>query len=227
MHAHILFDLLAWTLGGAAGLLAAYLGARQSGGYGPAYYAAAAIGAIAGAYGLGSLNLIISGHDIIIGRSVMGALAGAILSIEIYKKLRGISGSTGGAFVGAFSVGIAVGRLGCFFAGLKDYTYGTPTSLPWGVDFGDGISRHPVQLYEASVMGMFALIYFAALIQKRDWAMRRGFYIMVFVYAAQRFAWEFLKPYSGLIGGLNIFHFTGAALIAYALYMMRPRKLAT
>jgi len=29
-----------------------------------------------------------------------------------------------------------------FFAGLPDYTYGTATKLPWGVDFGDGIPRH-------------------------------------------------------------------------------------
>ena len=154
----------------------------------------------------------------------MGALAGAIISIEVYKKLRGITGSTGGAFVGAFSVGIAAGRFGCFFAGLEDYTYGTPTTLPWGVDFGDGISRHPVQLYEASVMGLFAILYFAALIRKQDWALRRGFYIMVLVYASQRFVWEFIKPYNGLIGGLNIFHFTGIGLIAYALLMIRRQR---
>jgi phosphatidylglycerol---prolipoprotein diacylglyceryl transferase len=44
---------------------------------------------------------------------------------------------------------IAVGRLGCFFSGIEDRTYGTPTDLPWGYDFGDGILRHPVELYEA------------------------------------------------------------------------------
>ena len=34
-------------------------------------------------------------------------------------------------------------------------TYGTPTALPWGVDFGDGVPRHPVQLYEAATMAAF------------------------------------------------------------------------
>jgi prolipoprotein diacylglyceryltransferase len=55
------------------------------------------------------------------------------------------------------AIGIAVGRLGCFFAGLDDFTYGTPTTLPWGHDFGDGIARHPVQLYESAAMAAFAI----------------------------------------------------------------------
>lgn len=50
---------------------------------------------------------------------------------------------------------MAVGRLGCFFAGLPDYTYGVPTDLPWGVNFGDGVPRHPVQLYESAAMLLF------------------------------------------------------------------------
>jgi prolipoprotein diacylglyceryltransferase len=45
-------------------------------------------------------------------------------------------------------LGIAVGRIGCFLAGMADGTYGTPTNLPWAVDFGDGIPRHPTQVYE-------------------------------------------------------------------------------
>jgi phosphatidylglycerol:prolipoprotein diacylglycerol transferase len=53
-------------------------------------------------------------------------------------------------------VGIAVGRIGCFLSGLPDGTYGTPTSLPWGVDFGDGISRHPTAIYESIFMLAFA-----------------------------------------------------------------------
>jgi hypothetical protein len=36
--------------------------------------------------------------------------------------------------------------VGCFLTGLSDRTYGTPTPLPWGIDFGDGIPRHPPAL---------------------------------------------------------------------------------
>jgi hypothetical protein len=48
--------------------------------------------------------------------------------------------------------GLAMGRIGCFLAGLHDDTYGLPTSRPWGVDFGDGIPRRPTQLYEIAVV---------------------------------------------------------------------------
>ena len=47
---------------------------------------------------------------------------------------------------------LTIGRIGCFQTGLSDRTYGKPASLPWGVDFGDRIFRHPTQLYEVVVM---------------------------------------------------------------------------
>ena len=50
--------------------------------------------------------------------------------------------------------------------------------------------------------------------------MGQGFYILVLVYAAQRFLWEFLKPYGTIAGPLNIFHLTCLGLIVYALVMM-------
>ena len=48
-----------------------------------------------------------------------------------------------------------IGRWGCHFAGLADGTYGVPTTLPWGVDYGDHIARHPVALYESGAMAAF------------------------------------------------------------------------
>ena len=43
--------------------------------------------------------------------------------------------------------------LGGFFWALRGTGFGSPTSLPWGVDFGDGALRHPVMLYEAAGLG--------------------------------------------------------------------------
>ena len=228
MHPHLTFDLLAWALAFIAGLLAAKL--RKSNpdhpamSLPPAYYAAVLASAVIGAYGFGSLNLILSGHTEGIGRSIVGALAGGIIGAEIYKKIAGLRGSTGLAFVAAFSVGVAIGRIGCYLSGLEDFTYGTPSALPWAVDFGDGTPRHPVQLYEAMTMSLFAAAFFIGLLRNSSWAMRYGFYIMTFVYAAQRFIWEFLKPYDGLIGPLNLFHFVTAGLCVYAVIMIRNAK---
>lgn len=82
------------------------------------------------------------------GKSIVGALLGGLVGVELAKKLAGIRGSSGDAFVRPLAVGMMIGRVGCFLSGLSDHTYGNPTRLPWGVDFGDGIARHPTQVYE-------------------------------------------------------------------------------
>ena len=54
--------------------------------------------------------------------------------------------------------------------------------------------------------------------------MRHGFYLLVLVYAGQRFIWEFLKPYGALLGPFNLFHFICAGLMIYSLAMMAGRR---
>src|SRR5258707_11788923 len=76
----------------------------------------------------------------------------------------GIALRTGARFALRLAVGIAIGRIGCFLAGLDDFTYGTPTTLPFAHDFGDGIARHPVQLYESASMAAFAIFYVVAVV---------------------------------------------------------------
>ena len=186
----------------------------------PLYIAAASLGATAGAYLVGSLNLLLTGIDGF-GRSIEGAIGGGILAIEVLKWRTGVAGSTGLRFVAPLAAAIAVGRLGCFFAGLDDMTYGTPTRVPWGVDFGDGVARHPVQLYEAATMAIFFIVFVLLLRRGGESLRRTGFYAFVAVYAVQRFIWEFFKPYATLIGPLNLFHLLSLALVAYALVFAR------
>jgi prolipoprotein diacylglyceryltransferase len=181
----------------------------------PAYVSFASLGMITGALVAGTGNLFLSGFSEI-GKSVVGGLAGAILAIEILKRRLGITGSTGLRFAAPLAAAIAVGRLGCFFAGIEDRTYGTPTDLPWGHDFGDGVSRHPVQLYEAIVMTLFLLVFMAMLRRGYRIATSAWFYLFVGVYAAQRFLWEFLKPYGTVIGPFNLFHLICLGLLGYA-----------
>jgi prolipoprotein diacylglyceryltransferase len=184
---HILFDLLAWGSGAA---LAAFLyrwRLREAAGIvtrtGPLYAVVLAIGAIGGAWAFGSWNTALDAvpHP---SHSIAGALAGAIVAVELYKLGRGISGSTGAIWVGPLALGIAVGRLGCLFAGLGDETYGVPTVLPWAVDLGDGVPRHPVQLYESLAMLAFLAVYLLALRRRAAWTRDRAFYLFVLWYAA-------------------------------------------
>ena len=182
----------------------------------PSYFVSLAIGAAAGAWAIGSLNTLRDAHPAI-SHSIAGALAGAIVAVEVWKLLNGVSRSTGGPFVIPLAAGIVVGRIGCLFAGLSDQTFGVATRLPWAVDLGDGIDRHPVQLYESLAMALFLAVYWRALIKRRSWAIRHGFHLFVLAYAGQRFAWEFLKPYPPVFGRLNLFHLVMIGLGLYAL----------
>jgi prolipoprotein diacylglyceryltransferase len=127
------------------------------------------------------------------GKTIVGGLLGGYLLVEWTKRTVGEARRTGDLFVVPLCLGIAIGRVGCFLAGLTDHTYGNPTTLPWGVDFGDGTRRHPTQLYEIVTLGLIAA-----------WALRargcrglengdlfRGF---VSAYCLFRFAIETIKP---------------------------------
>lgn len=133
------------------------------------------------------------------GKSIVGALLGGLLGVELAKKLGGIARRTGDAFVVPLCVGLAIGRVGCFLSGLTDDAYGIRTSLPWGVDFGDG-PRHPTQLYEVA----FALLFLAAIPWLRARLPAEGalFRAWLASYFAFRFLEEFIRvaprPYLGL-----------------------------
>jgi prolipoprotein diacylglyceryltransferase len=219
--AHYAFDVLAWI--GAA--VAARWQVRRwpeetlrlSRIAEPGYFVTLAVGALVGAWVIGSLNTM-HGGLFAPSHSIAGALAGGIVAVELWKAAHGVRGSTGGAFVLPICVGIAIGRLGCFFAGLPDYTYGVAAGVPWALDLGDGIGRHPVQLYESLTMAAFTAVYLRARWRGARWACEQAFHAMVIVYAAQRFGWEFLKPYPALLGPLNVFHLLMLGLIAYGLF---------
>jgi phosphatidylglycerol:prolipoprotein diacylglycerol transferase len=218
---HAIFDVAAWC---AAGIAIWWLSRARglqfpSQSFELSYIAALMFGAGLGAYLFGTLNLWFSGLPGI-ARSVEGALAGGIFAIELYKWRAGISLRTGARFALPLAAGIAVGRLGCYFAGLDDFTYGTPTTLPWGHDFGDGILRHPVQLYESLAMAAFAVFYVLAVLNRNSFVVTNGFYLALAFYGLQRFIWEFLKPYGTLIGPLSLFHLLSLAVLIYAAVML-------
>ena len=223
---HASFDVLAWIAAGAAALWLSRTGRVSFPVPQPlrlTYLAALVFGAGVGAVAIGSANLWLSGLAGI-ARSIEGAVAGAIVAIEIYKRMAGITLRTGARFALPFAVGVAVGRVGCFLSGLDDFTYGTPTSLPWAHDFGDGVPRHPVQLYESAAMAAFAALYVWRVLSGDRFFIANGFYLAVGCYGLQRFAWEFLKPYGTLLGPFTLFHLLSAAVLLYAVVMIATAK---
>jgi phosphatidylglycerol:prolipoprotein diacylglycerol transferase len=227
---HLLFDLLAVMLAMGGGWLAyrwrlQHALEKTASGLSNGYFVALSAGSIAGAYLFGTWNLYLTGiHEL--GRSIVGAWAGAIFMVEIYKLRRGVKRSTGYVYAVPLCILVMVGRVGCFMAGLDDQTYGTATTLPWGVDFGDGVSRHPVQLYESLCM-LVCLMGLLWLLKTRPAAfIRYGFYLSIGFYAGQRFVWEFFKPYAAVLGPFNLFHFLCAIMVLYSLLMFQKERHA-
>jgi prolipoprotein diacylglyceryltransferase len=109
--------------------------------------------------------------------------------------------SLGDAFVFPIVLGTAIGRIGCFLTGLSDDTYGTPTSLPWGVDFGDGIRRHPTQVYEIVFVLSFGTMLF--FLRRRLRTQGELFRAYIAGYCAFRFLVEFIKPGEVLVWDLS------------------------
>lgn len=130
------------------------------------------------------------GQLILPGQSIVGGLLGGLIGVELAKKLTGQTRSTGDAMVLPIAVGLGLGRVGCFLAGLHDDTHGLPTTLPWGVDFGDGLPRHPTQLYEIAVVLPLAI----ALHRARFATPGLAFKLFLSAYLLWRFFIEFLKP---------------------------------
>ena len=190
---------------------------------GTGYFFFLSFGSIAGAYLFGTLNLYASGIEGI-GRSILGALFGATCMVEIYKLKRGAKGSTGYIYVVPFTVVVIIGRMGCFFSGIHDQTHGVETNMPWGWDYGDHVLRHPVQLYESLSMLVFLLSTIIILKFSKNIMIRHGFYLCVGFYAAQRFVWEFFKPYGDVIVPLNIFQLLCIVIVLYSTLMIARGK---
>ena len=135
------------------------------------------------------------------GKTIVGGLLGGWLAVEIVKLLLKIKSRTGDVFAIPLCLGIAIGRIGCFVAGLADDTYGKATTLPWCVDFGDGVRRHPTQLYEI----LFLLVLAGSLWWMSKRPHRNGALFRVFMgsYLTWRLVVDFIKP-QPLVGGLNM-----------------------
>ena len=126
------------------------------------------------------------------GKTIVGGLLGGWIGVEVAKKIQHVRHSTGDAFVFPLVFGMAVGRIGCFLTGVSDHTHGVASHLPWAIDEGDGIRRHPTQLYDIVFLACFALL--LAVNVRRPHQNGRLFRLFLLGYLLWRFGVEFIKP---------------------------------
>ena len=80
-----------------------------------------------------------------------GLIGGIVAGLVIIRRHPLPAAEVAGAAAAPLALAYGIGRIGCFLSG--DGTYGTPTNLPWGVTFTNGIVPtsvpvHPTPLYE-------------------------------------------------------------------------------
>jgi prolipoprotein diacylglyceryltransferase len=148
------------------------------------------------------------------GKSVLGGLLGGTLGTELGKRMVGWTASTGDAWVPALVAGLVVGRIGCQLSGTWDSTYGAPTGIAVGWDYGDGIPRYPTALLEiVVVLGLWAML------RRRAWT-RAGQLFNAFIlgYSLLRLLLEFLKPPFGAAaaGAIPVDRYAGLTAIQWA-----------
>jgi phosphatidylglycerol:prolipoprotein diacylglycerol transferase len=149
------------------------------------------------------------------GKTIVGALLGGWIGVEITKKLNRIGYTTGDLYVFPLIGGMAIGRVGCFLTGLTDKTFGDETTLPWGVDFGDGVTRHPTQLYEIGFLILLAIA--LVLIKKKLSVPGHLFRVFMLGYLSYRFAIEFIKPVYNPYAGLSLIQLASLAGIIWCI----------
>jgi phosphatidylglycerol:prolipoprotein diacylglycerol transferase len=158
-------------------------------------------------------------------KTLVGGLIGGLVFVEVAKKMVGEKQNSGDLFTFPLILGMIIGRIGCFSAGIYEETYGFPTHLPWAMDLGDGIYRHPVTLYE--ILFLLTLWIVLAQIKKRYLLANGGLYKLFLIsYLLFRFLLDFIKPGWRYFLGLGTIQITSlAGLLYYYRYILNPKRL--
>jgi phosphatidylglycerol:prolipoprotein diacylglycerol transferase len=158
-------------------------------------------------------------------KTIVGGFVGGLIGVEFTKKRIGVTASSGDMMVYPLILAMIIGRTGCFLAGLVDGTYGIASNLPWAINFGDGIPRHPTNLYEILYwITLWASLYFTE--KRLVLANGARFKILMVSYLLFRFAIEFIKPDYFFSFGLGVIQLVClCGILYYYKVFLYPKTL--
>ncbi|MEO5914742.1 MAG: prolipoprotein diacylglyceryl transferase family protein [Luteolibacter sp.] len=182
-------------------------------------YAAGLAGAFAGAklaflFAEGWLHFHDSNRWVIwlSGKSIMGALPGGWIGVEIAKKVLDYRENTGDRFAMLLPVPLILGRIGCLYAGCCGgivCSFGTWPSVPVEIGF--------------QVAAMVCLW----VMRGRHWLTGQHFHVYLIAYGLFRFGHEFLRATPKPFGGLSGYQLLGLATAFAAVVAYRQRDSAS
>jgi len=143
------------------------------------------------------------------GMSIHGGLIGGIFAFIWFCKKNKLDWKTLADFlIPALAISLMLGRFGNFINGEL---VGRITTLPWGVNFGDGMIRHPSQIYSMIKDFIIAIIFLFIILKYKNnkfWGNGQLFFAFIATYGVMRFFVEFFRtpdPQIGLLWlGLSI-----------------------
>jgi len=154
-------------------------------------------------------------------KSIVGGLIGGFIGVILVKRWLKIKLRLGNVIAPSVALGMAIGRLGCFFNGC---CYGIETHAQWGIDFGDGLLRYPTQLFEVIFhLSAFLLLHFAKKKVKTPGILFRFYLITYFVF---RFLIEYIRVNPTFYLGLTVYQLISALAVVFLslTLLMRNRE---
>lgn len=152
--------------------------------------------------------------------TIVGGLAFGLIGVELAKKIIGSKKSTGDLMVFPLITAMCIGRIGCFFTGIYEETYGLPTDSIFGMYLGDSYPRHPVALYEIVFLIILGFVIFWI---RKTQKYVSGFLFQFFMlnYFLFRFFLDFIKPHQKIILDLGTIQIVSLLMIFYYIYKIK------
>ncbi|MDD5261543.1 MAG: prolipoprotein diacylglyceryl transferase [Methylacidiphilales bacterium] len=156
------------------------------------------------------------------GKSILGALMGGYLAVELAKRFVGYRASTGDWFALVVPAGVLIGRVGCLFQGC---CLGALCEPAWyTLRDNDGFTRWPAVPLEM-IFNVLALLVFLIL-RKCRVLPGQHFHLYLIGYGLFRFANEFMRDTPRIIGGWSGYQIgaLAVALLGIIGFVRRARE---
>lgn len=154
------------------------------------------------------------------GKSILGALLGGYVFVELAKRYVGYERTTGDDFALIAPLGIGLGRVGCLLHGC---CLGAACSPRWyALKDVDGVPRWPAVPVELA-FNLLAFLFFLFL-RRQKLLLGQHFHLYLVGYGLFRFGHEFVRATPKLFGAFSGYHVAALAVTLLGLICFVRRQ---